>query len=166
MSIWVSDQRLLFRRARAAFDGPDPVYALMGGQRIPLSEDQISALNQQVIELAKQPASRIKNTVLKMLEADSAGTEPPLDIAGFMRELNPYDGVQSKTVTNAPDSCDQCGRDLHGVGYYFDACTIEDQMWSWMCPPCFFGLGCGVGEGYGQLYLRSDDEEFLIMGES
>ena len=82
-----------------------------------------------------------------------------------MRELTLYDGSETKTVTNAPDSCDQCGRDLHGVGYYFDACTIEDLMWSWMCPPCFFGLGCGVGEGYGQLYLRSEDGTFLILGE-
>ena len=166
MSIWVSDQRLLFRRARAAFDGPDPVYALMGNQRIPLSEDQVAELNRQVIELAGQPASLIRSTVSDMLAADKRGTKPPLDIAGFMRALTPYDGSEIETATNAPDSCDQCGRDLHGVGYYFDACTIENQMWSWMCPPCFFGLGCGVGEGYGQLYLRSEGEIFLILGDS
>jgi hypothetical protein len=120
-------------------------------------------LNQQVLKLANQPAARIRSTILEMLEADSSGTKPPLDIAGFMRGLAPYDGEKSETVTNAPRSCDQCGRDLHDVGYYFDACTTENMMWSWMCPPCFFGLGCGVGEGYGQLYLHSGDKDFQLI---
>jgi hypothetical protein len=33
-----------------------------------------------------------------------------------------------------------------------------------MCPPCFFGLGCGVGNGFGQLYLREQGQTFLILG--
>ena len=164
MSIWTSNQRLVLRRARADFDGPYPVYAVMGGQKMPLSKDQIGGLNQQALNLAEQPAPKIKIVLSKMLEADRFGTEPPMDIAGFIRQSEPYEGTRAATVTNAPNSCDQCGRDLNYVGYFLDACTIEKQMWSWMCAPCFFALGCGVGNGYGQLYLREDDDDFLVFG--
>ena len=166
MSIWTSNQRVLLRRARADFDGPFPVYAAVGEKKAPLSDDQIAAAKQQALDLAGRPAPQIKNTLAEMLEADSSGTEPPMDIAGFMRGPEPYGGTRSETMTDAPKSCDQCGRDLNDVGYFFDACTIENMMWSWMCPPCFFVRGCGVGNGYGQLYLRADGKEYLILGEN
>lgn len=156
---------MLFRRSRGDFDGPFPVYAPMGEQKIPLSEDQCTELNRQAIDLAGRPASEIKILIEQMLLADQSGTAPPMDLAGFMREQEPYDGSRKKFAANAPNNCDQCGRDLNKVGFFFDACTIENMLWSWMCPPCFFGLGCGVGNGYGQLYLREHGEEYIILGE-
>jgi hypothetical protein len=136
----------------------------MGDQRVPLTADQIASLNTQAVSLAEMSGSEIKRIVVAMLEADRLGAEPPMDIAGFMREPSAYDGSCVESASNAPDSCDQCGRSLCDIGYFFDACTIQDMMWSWMCPPCFFGLGCGVGEGWGQLYLREHGLTFLILG--
>jgi hypothetical protein len=63
-----------------------------------------------------------------------------------------------------PESCDQCGRQLGEAGFIFDACTTENLAWSWMCPACFFELGCGIGEGFGQLYLDGRDVTYLILG--
>lgn len=155
----------MFRRMRGDFDGPFPVYAPMGRQKIPLTADQITELNRQAIDLAERPASEIKDVILQMLHADQSGIAPPMDLAGFMREQEPYDGSRIESAINAPNNCDQCGRGLNDFGYIFDACTIENLLWAWMCPPCFFGLGCGVGNGYGQLYLREHGEVYLILGE-
>jgi hypothetical protein len=163
-SIWTSSNRLVLRRARGSFDGPFPVFGMIAGERIPLSAEQIAWLNKETLSLANRPEPEIKKVILAMLEADRSGTEPPMDIAGFMRTQSAYDGSRVEAATNTPDSCDQCGRDLGEVGYFFDGCTIENLMWSWMCPPCFFGLGCGVGNGFGQLYLQEQRQTFSILG--
>jgi hypothetical protein len=164
MSVWTSGSRLVLRRARSSFDGPFAVFGVIAGQRIPLSAEQIATLNKQALFLVEQPESEINKIIVAMLNADRFGTEPPMDIAGFMRTESAYDGSRIETSSEPPDSCDQCGRDLGEMGYVFDACTTENLMWSWMCPPCFFGLGCGVGEGWGQLYFREHDQTFLVIG--
>lgn len=87
-----------------------------------------------------------------------------MEIAGFMRERDSYRGRVKKSEVGAPDTCDQCYRNLTEVGFFFDACTVSDMKWSWMCPPCFFALGCGVGKGFGQLYVYQDGELFLVLG--
>jgi hypothetical protein len=115
--------------------------------------------------LAELPASAIKSAVQEMLDADKSGTEHGLEVSAFLRETKRYDGSREKIITEVPKSCDQCGRDLSAVGYFLDACTTEDMKWSWMCPPCFFALGCGVGHGFGQLYLRDGEQTFLILGQ-
>src|SRR6185503_6800646 len=97
----------------------------------------------QAAWLARQPNADIKDIVRKMLTADQEGTKPPLDLAGFIRCEEAYDGSRTEVAADAPDRCDQCGRDLIEAGYYLDGCTTRDLMWSWMCPPCFFRVGCG-----------------------
>jgi len=159
-----TDDRVLLRRPRAAFDGQDPVFAVMSGKKIALSSDHNAWLIKQSLELADQSSSSIKATLRAMLESDKLGIEHPMEIAGLMRGKTPYDGRHKKSEIDAPESCDQCSRNLTEVGFFFDACTISNMEWSWMCPPCFFALGCGVGEGFGQLYLRQDGEAFLLLG--
>jgi hypothetical protein len=161
----MSKSRWIFHRARGDFDGGFPVYALFGKQKVPLTADQCKELNQQALRLARRPNTEIKSTIQEMLDADNSGNEHLLEIAGFLRAMRPYNGSRRKILTNAPSDCDQCGRDLGEVGFFLDACTIEDMKWSWMCPPCFFALGCGVGYGFGQLYLREGNETFLILGQ-
>lgn len=157
-------QRLIFRRARSSFDGPFPVFALMGNQRVPLSLEQIEWLNQEALSLANGSGPEIEAKLLEILAADHRGNEAPLHVAGFMRMPSPYDGGRKKANIDPPRHCDQCARGLSETGFFFDACTTEDLKWSWMCPPCFFGLGCGVGEGWGQLYRREKAQFFLILG--
>jgi hypothetical protein len=164
LSILTSNHRVILRRARAAFDGPFPVFALMAGQRIPLSDEQVEWLNREALSLAARREAEIKEIISTMLDADRMGIEPPMSIAAFMRTQSAYNGSKTGATSNAPSSCDQCGRDLTEVGFFFDGCTTQALQWSWMCPPCFFGLGCGVGEGFGQLYLREDERTFLILG--
>ena len=168
MSIWTSKiSRFLLRRARAAFDGPLPLYGLeiVSGKKLPLSADQSEWLNKEALQLAERPSSEINEAVLKMLESDKLGTEPPMDIAGLMRSVEPYGGSYTAVDIDAPGSRDQCGRSLIEIGFFFDACTINNMQWSWMCPPCFFALGCGVGNGFGQLYLRENGATFLVLGD-
>jgi hypothetical protein len=160
-----SATRRVYRRARGSFDGIFPVYALCDRRRVPLTADQCEELNRQALALAERPASAIRSVIQEMLDADKSGGQHDLQISAFLREQSPYNGSRTKTSINAPQLCDQCGRALREVGFFLDACTIEDVKWSWMCPPCFFALGCGVGQGFGQLYLSEGSETFLILGQ-
>ena len=56
------DRRIL-RRARANRDGPFSHSALIAGQKVPLSADQIEELCRQALDLAAEPPEGI-NTVL------------------------------------------------------------------------------------------------------
>lgn len=49
------------------------------------------------------------------------------------------------------------------LGFFFDACIVENLMWSWMCPPCFFGLGCGVGQGTDSSTLVTAPNSILCL---
>lgn len=156
--------RLIIRRARDSFDGPFPIYALVGDTKVPLTPEQASELDVQALTMAGQTAAEIGEMVSKMLEADSSGAKPPLELGGLLAQPIPFDGSRTSMEIDLPEACDQCGRDLAEIGYVFDTCTRASLEWSWMCPPCFFGLGCGVGEGFGQLYAFDRTNVFLVLG--
>jgi hypothetical protein len=141
------------------------VFALVNGQKIPLSPEQIEWLSKEALSLAELNGSGIRAEIAKILECDRTGVEAELYVAGLMRMKKPYDGsLIAAPLADPPHTCDQCGRDLRDTGFFFDACTTQDLKWSWMCPPCFFGLGCGVGEGWGQLYLHNGGRVVLVLG--
>ena len=154
--------RLIIRRARASFDASFPIYALVGDTKVPLTPEQASELDAQALMMAGQTAAEIGEMVSKMLEADSSGAKPPLELGGLLAQPIPYDGSRTSMEIDLPEACDQCFRHLAEIGYVFDACTRMNLEWSWMCQPCFFC--CGVGEGFGQLYAFDRTNVFLVLG--
>ena len=74
--------RLIIRRARASFDASFPIYALVGDTKVPLTPEQASELDAQALMMAGQTAAEIGEMVSKMLEADSSGAKPPLELGG------------------------------------------------------------------------------------
>lgn len=158
-------QRWIFRRARSPIDGPFPVFALVGQRRIPLSPEQTAWLDDEASSLAQLKGLGIRGEIARMLDCDRTGAAADLHVAGFMRISTPYPGTLTPTpLIEPPERCDQCSRDLHDTGFLFDVCTTFQMKWCWMCPPCFFRVGCGVGEGWGQLYLQDGEQIDLVLG--
>jgi hypothetical protein len=140
-----SESRWTFRRARSSVDGLFPVYAVIAKQRFPLMSDQCEKLDREALDLAEQPA--VANTAWKSQDF----------YASNLRTMALATRLPSARLWHAINAA---------VAFFFlDACTIDDMKWSWMCPPCFFALGCGVGQGFGQLYLHEGSESFLILGQ-
>lgn len=166
MSIWTSPSRFRFRRARGDIDGPHSTYALAladAGRRIPLAASQLAELRKQIEWLEDQSSRVIEGTVEQLLLSDQKGSEPMLDLTGFLRVERPYDSNESKADGDGlSDTCD-CGRSLES-GFLFDVCSNLNLVWSWMCPICFFRMGCGLGTGFGQLYRRHGSEVSLVWG--
>lgn len=160
-----SARRWIFRRARFSSDGPFPVFALVGQRRIPMSPEQMAWLDDEASSLSQLKGPQVRKEIARMLDCDQTGAEAHLHVAGFLRMPAVYSGTLTTVpLMQVPDRCDQCSRDLGDTGYFFDACTTFQMQWSWMCPPCFFRVGCGVGEGWGQLYLQNEGRVHLVLG--
>jgi hypothetical protein len=156
--------RIVLRRSRGSFDGNDPVFVLAEGRKIALAQEQIQTLEYEANKLAELHPTEIEKLVDGVLSADHTGRDLPFDGAAFFNGLTRFSGLTEEVQIDPPTDCDQCGRNLHEIGFFLDACTVQNMMWSWMCPPCFLKIGCGVGEGWGQLYGIKEGKMLHYLG--
>ena len=162
-----SINHVFYRRARGAFDGVPGTYGVLRGRKFLLDEELAKMIETEAAELASRPGHEIGQVIEMLLEADAKRTATKLFLAALMREPTAYDPARATdpSEANVPANCDECRRSLSEIGFFFDACTTENAQWAYVCPPCFFKFGCGVGEGYGQLYQVRGDHGFMILGQ-
>ena len=153
----------VIRRARDAGDGPWPLFARIAGTAIPLSEEQqgaIAADAARALSWSNEDAKRFVEAYLRCEEIpETAGSA----LMGFLKEEVPWGGGSSPSDAPIPRICNLCARNLVETGFAFDAITTDQMQWSYMCVGCFLNHGCGLGNGWGQLFKASSAGEWLLV---
>ena len=76
---------------------------------------------------------------------------------------------------DSPEACDLCGTPFENQEYLIDGEVINSPQipvgngttmgqWAYMCPGCFQSRGVGIKWGRGQLYKKTSDNEWLLVG--
>jgi len=152
----------ILRRPRLPSDASEPIYALLDGRKFALGTDLVVALQAMAREFANLSDRTLGSVVTECLERDRLGSGHRGVLDGLLRQAEPWDGSNHPTTEGPPDSCDLCGRSLLAVGWVIDGCTTTNMLWSWMCPACFAIHGCGLGNGWGQLYGRAGGSAWRV----
>jgi hypothetical protein len=74
-----------------------------------------------------------------------------------------------------PESCDLCATSFLFQKYLIDGMVTDTPQktlpsgetmgqWGYMCSECFVKRGVGIGWGRGQLYEKTPDDEWLLVG--
>lgn len=59
-------------------------------------------------------------------------------------------------------TCDYCSKELNNDKYLIDGATKQGP-WAYMCVDCFRKYGTLIKWGYGQLYQKIDEDEWLLV---
>jgi len=85
------------------------------------------------------------------------GLEEAIDMERAMREKKYY--------INPPHCCDLCKSSLYNEKYFVDGVVRGyNGAAGFMCLYCFEEQGVKVAWGFGQLYMRQDNEKWLLVG--
>ena len=74
-----------------------------------------------------------------------------------------------------PEVCDLCGTSFNTQEYLIDGevkdtpqIPVENTMsmgqWAYMCPECFQARGVAIRWGKGQLYQKTPENDWLLVG--
>lgn len=61
-----------------------------------------------------------------------------------------------------PEQCDLCSRSLENERFFVDGARRDSLQWANMCTECFSQQGQGIAWGKGQLYMRQEDDRWLM----
>jgi len=64
----------------------------------------------------------------------------------------------------APDSCDICKISIENEEFLIDGDVKSSSGWAYMCSHCFDKYGVGIGYGIGQLFKKTKNDEWLLVG--
>jgi hypothetical protein len=74
-----------------------------------------------------------------------------------------------------PESCDLCGKSFSNQEFFIDGEVKDTNQislangqsvgeWAYMCPECFKNRGVAIKWGRGQLYQKTLNNEWLLVG--
>ena len=155
----------ILRRARGEFDGPWPMFVLLGGQSVPLEPDQIAAIEGLAAQARGWSDLEVRNFVEAFLRCERGAEAMGSDLMAFLKEDDTVQRPAAGGTAPVPTRCDLCPRMLAPSGFALDAVTTRGLQWAHLCVPCFLNEGCGIGKGWGQLFaLDAAGEWTLIRG--
>lgn len=93
--------------------------------------------------------------------------EEDVEAGSYDKELESIADIEEanlKQIYNydSPEQCDLCSRSLVNERFFIDGAIKGSAMWANMCPECFSNQGQGIAWGKGQLYMRQEDDRWLM----